>query len=106
MKSDYITYASPKAYKSPSTTHKTPPSAAGSSGADYKCHLCNFSTNRLNVIVLHNKIHSSEKKNIAELSGNYFFVQIFLFAEVFPYSKMVIWCVFILGSRTIFFPIY
>lgn len=27
----------------------------------YKCHLCQFSTDRLNVIILHNKTHSNDK---------------------------------------------
>lgn len=27
----------------------------------YKCHLCAFSTDRLNVIILHNKTHSNDK---------------------------------------------
>lgn len=29
------------------------------SEAKYKCHTCNFTTNRLNVIVLHSKTHST-----------------------------------------------
>lgn len=66
-RSNYSTYGSTpsRSYGSPSATasaNRTPASAAGSSGADYKCHHCNFSTNRLNVIIFHNRTHSSEKK--------------------------------------------
>lgn len=66
-RSNYSTYGSTpsRSYGTPAAAanaNRTPTSAAGSSGADYKCHHCNFSTNRLNVIIFHNRTHSSEKK--------------------------------------------
>lgn len=65
-RSNYPSYNSTpsRSYGTPSaaTVNRSPASVAGSSGADYKCHHCNFSTNRLNVIIFHNRTHSSEKK--------------------------------------------
>lgn len=48
---------------------RTPPSTASQGGADYKCQNCDFSTNRINVLLFHNKMHSSEKKNVPETKG-------------------------------------
>lgn len=63
-RSNYTTYGGTPArsYGTPSAANRTPTSVAGSSGADYKCHHCDFSTNRQNVIIFHNRTHSSEKK--------------------------------------------
>lgn len=57
------TYQSPKTYGSATNRNNTP----STSDAAYNCHLCNFSTNRLNIIVLHNKTHSADK--VLETTG-------------------------------------
>ncbi|XP_055326946.1 mucin-17 isoform X2 [Sitodiplosis mosellana] len=59
------TLSTPKSYTSSSlTSHRSPASASTStaSTSDFRCYLCNFSTTRLNVIVLHNKTHAPETK--------------------------------------------
>lgn len=35
----------------------------------YKCHICDFTSNRLNVIVLHNKFHSADAANNGQGAG-------------------------------------
>lgn len=68
-RANYTTYGSTpsRSYGTPSATNtnRTPASAASSGEAEFKCHHCNFSTNRLNVIIFHNRTHSSEKKPAA-----------------------------------------
>lgn len=63
-RSNYPTYSSTPArsYGSPAASNATPTSTTSSSDPDYKCHHCDFSTNRINVIIFHNRTHSSEKK--------------------------------------------
>lgn len=68
-------FADPKKKKSPAAIshhrtsdhevrilqQKTTPVSSGSSGSSYKCGACNFSTNRMNVFILHNKSHTKEE---------------------------------------------
>lgn len=59
------TLSTPKPFVAPSLTMQRPPASASTSTTnpnEFRCHLCNFSTTRLNVIVLHNKTHTSEFK--------------------------------------------
>lgn len=66
-KSDY--YLTPS--RSSSAQNKTPQSSSTQGEADYKCQHCNFSTNRINMLLFHNKMHSSEKKPAPETKGNF-----------------------------------
>lgn len=69
LKSAHVTpkLSTPKSYTSPlflanrslgsvtSTSHSSTPNTS-----EFRCHLCDFSTTRLNVIVLHNKTHATD----------------------------------------------